>query len=55
MVSAASQSTGKFDISSFFIALRMSTDPLSIVYGLKPQGPFEETLWQRVYYGERNT
>ena len=41
----------------FQIALRMASDSdaLSIVYGLKLESPFEETLWHRGYIGERRT
>ena len=39
------------------IALRMASDSdaLSIVYGLKLERPFEETLWHRGYSRERIT
>jgi hypothetical protein len=31
------------------------SDALSMVYGLKLEPPFEETLWHREYNAERNT
>ena len=56
MVSGIFQSTGKSHIL-FQIALRMASDSdaLSIVYGLKLERPFEETLWHREYVAERMT